>query len=81
MADGLARIESIFAWVCTDKTDGTEGVPAFMLPNGMAMPMYSSRKDIVLLMRPTAESMAREGHKMTLVEYAYRITLEEIEPS
>lgn len=81
MAQGLKRIESIWAWVCTDKEDNTEGVPAFQMPNGMAMPMYSSRKDIAMKMKPAAEDLAKEGHKMALVEFAARITHDEIEPS
>ena len=81
MAEGLPRIESVWAWVCTDKTDNTEGVPAFMLPNGMAMPMYSSRKDIAMKMKHAAEDLAMQGHKMALVEFAARITHDEIEPS
>lgn len=81
MAEGLPRIESVWAWVCTDKTDGTEGVPAVTLANGLTVPMYSSRKDIALRMKPTAELMAKEGHKMALVEFAARITHDEIEAS
>lgn len=80
MADGLPRIESIWAWVCTDKTDDTEGVPAVMV-NGIATPMYTTRKDIAMKMRHTAEAFARQGHKMALVEFVARITHDEIEPS
>lgn len=81
MAEGLARIESVWAWVCTDKTDGTEGVPAFRLPNGMAMPMYSTRKDIAMKMKDAATDLAGQGHKMAFVEFTARITHDEIEPS
>lgn len=81
MADGLPRIESVFAWICTDKNDGTEGVPAVTLPNGMIAPMYSSRKDVAMRMQATAEALARDGNKMSLVEFASRITHEEIEAS
>lgn len=81
VADGLPRIESIFAWICTDKADGTEGVPAVGMAGGMVVPLYSSRKEIALKMRPAAEEMARQGNKMALVEFAYRIPLEVIEAS
>lgn len=80
MADGLPRIESIYAWVCTDKTDGTEGVPAFTLPGGMTVPMYASRKEVAMKMLPTAQALAADGHKMALVEFAARITHDEINP-
>lgn len=81
MADGLPRIESIWAWVCTDKEDGTEGVPAMKGPGGLIIPMYTTRKDIAMKMKPTAEDLAKEGHKMALVEFAARITHDEIEAS
>lgn len=70
---GLERIESVWAWVCTDKDDNTEGIPAFDM-GGKPMPMMSSRKDLIMKMRPVAEQLQRQGHKMALVEFAARIT-------
>ena len=75
--NGVTRIESVWAWVCTDKEDGTEGIPAMGMGEKI-IPMSSVRKDLIERMRPEAEDLAAQGHTMALVEFAARITHEQI---
>lgn len=81
MAMGLPRVEHIYAWICTDDADNTEAIPAFTTPNGVPMPMVAIRREIAEMMRPKAEQFVANGKKMALVEFASRITLEEIDPT
>lgn len=74
---GQVRIESIFAWVCTDKDDGTEGVPAVQAGEHIVS-LSTCRRDLAEAMRPTAERLQKEGHKMALVEFTARITHENL---
>lgn len=74
---GQIRIESIWAWVCTDKDDGTEGIPAVTVGEH-TIPLSTCRRDLAEAMRPTAERLQAEGHKMALVEFTARITHENL---
>lgn len=78
--DGLPRVDSLWAWICTD-IDGTEAIPAFTLPNGATLPMVAIRRSVVEKMRPKAMEFAANGRKMALVEFAARITHETLDPA
>ncbi len=75
---GQLRIDSMFAFICLDD-DGTEGIPAFMTPGGIAMPMVGADLQRVDSLRPIARQMVEAGKKITLVKFSHRETLEEIQ--
>jgi hypothetical protein len=77
MAQGQLRIEQMYAFVMLDPADNTEGVPAFMGPNGMPMPMVGADMKRVDSLRPIADRIAREhGAKITLCRFEVRTEVE-----
>lgn len=77
---GKLRIDELFAFTVID-TDGTEGVPAFLAPDGMAMPMVCADRERVDQLRPIAQQIARDGRvTVRLVRFSTRDVLEEIKP-
>lgn len=74
----LLRIDELFAFIAAD-TDG-EGLPAFMAPSGMMLPMVCADKARVDSLREIAKKMAREsGNKITLCRFSVREEIEVIE--
>lgn len=81
MAGGLRRIEQMYAFVVLDPADNTEGIPAFLGPDGKPMPMVGADWKRVEVLRPIAEAMARaSGMKITLCRFEVRTEVEEIGP-
>lgn len=77
---GQQKIEQMFAFVIVDD-DGTEGIPAFQGPNGMAMPMVGADLERVESLRPIAEDMAKQLNKdVTLAVFEVRKDVEVIKP-
>lgn len=77
---GQLRIETISAFIVLDD-DGTEGIPAFMGPGGMAMPMVAADEARVHDLRLIAEEIARDmGKKVTLARFSVREDLEVLNP-
>lgn len=70
----------MYAFVMLDPADSTEGIPAFLGPGGMMMPMVAADMKRVEQLRPVAEEMARaNGAKITLCRFEVRTELEVIE--
>lgn len=77
--NGQQRIDEMFAFVLLD-TDNTEGIPAFIAPDGMLMPMVGADLTRAESLRPVAEDFARKyKKKITLVKFTNRVELEVIE--
>lgn len=75
----LLRIDELWAFVAQDR-DG-EGLPAFMLDNGMWMPLVAADRERVDSLRERAKQIAREsGNKITLCRFSVREEIEVIEP-
>lgn len=67
------KIESMYAFIAVDPEDGTEGIPAFMTPDGMAMPMVGADLERVESLRPIAEDLAARGDlTITLAHFSVR---------
>lgn len=54
---GQLRIDSVFVFIVLDE-DGTEGVPAFLAPNGMLLPMVAADQARLDQLLPIARDMA-----------------------
>jgi hypothetical protein len=77
---GQDSISIVYAFIATDH-DGTEGIPAFVAPNGMMMPMIGADMDRVETLRPIAEDMAlHKGVSITLAKFEKRTDLERFTP-
>jgi hypothetical protein len=75
----LLRIDEVFVFIAKD-VDG-EGVPAFMTPDGMMLPMVCADKARVDSLREMAKRMVRETrNKITLCRFSLREEIEVIEP-
>jgi hypothetical protein len=76
---GQLRIEQMYAFVVVDD-DGTEGIPAFRGPGGLAMPMVGADLERVESLRPMAKAMAKElGKPLELLVFTGRESVEVIE--
>lgn len=77
---GQLRIEQMFAFVVVDD-DGTEGIPAFMGPDRVAMPLTGADMERVESLRPLAQKIATQlGKPITLVRFENRTEVEVIKP-
>jgi hypothetical protein len=75
----LLRIDEIYVFIAQD-TDG-EGLPAFLAPNGMFMPLVCADKARVDSLREKAKEIAAQtGNKITLCRFSVREEIEVIEP-
>lgn len=81
MAHGKLRIEQMYAFVCLDPEDNTEGIPAFIDPaTGMPMPMVAADMKRVEQMRPIAEGLVKQtGVRITLCRFEVRTEIEVLE--
>lgn len=78
--EGQVRIETCFAFVVVDD-DGTEGVPAFMTPDGMFLPLMGADEARVESLMPVVQAMATDsGKEITLVRFKEREELGVIHP-
>lgn len=72
-------IGAVHAFIVVDPEDGDEGIPAFVGPGGMWMPMVAADEDRVRSLRPMAEKVAREtGQTVKFVRFSVREDLETI---
>jgi hypothetical protein len=63
-------IENIYAWVSVDKDTGFEGIIAMESGRGLAMPMVTSNKELMLRMEAVANNAVTPlGLAARLVEY------------
>lgn len=74
--NGQERIESMYAFIALD-TDGTEGIPAFELPDGMALPMVGADPLRVAQLRPIAERISKDMEiPITLAHFERRVDID-----
>ncbi len=75
----MNTIDTMFAFIASD--DEGEGLPAFMAPNGMLMPMVCADAERIESLRPMAVRIAREsGKKIQLVSFTTRTWVEDFLP-
>lgn len=79
--NGVVRIDQIFAWVITDKSDGTEGIPAWQ-NGGTWMPMVGADMDRMKSLRPAAQQVAdMHGAEVRLTQFSTRRVIARLQPS
>jgi hypothetical protein len=80
MTGGQLRIEAMYAFVALDPDDNTEGVVAFMTPQGW-VPMVGADLGRVEQLRPLAQEQAKElGLPILLLNFTNRTEVEVIDP-
>lgn len=77
---GQILILQMFAWTVVDD-DGTEGVPAFIGSNGVAVPLVGADRERIeqframIMCDPTLK-----GKRITLAQFSVRTDLETVTP-
>lgn len=74
---GQLRIESMYAFIVMDDDD-TEGIPAFMGPDGMLLPMTGADMARVEQLRPIVETLGLDK-PVSLVHFTNRQEMERFE--
>lgn len=78
--NGQLRIEQMFAYVVMDDDD-TEGVPAFLTPDGTMLPMVGADMAKAEMLAGKAQEFATAlGKPITLVRFTVREEVRVIQP-
>lgn len=74
------KIKSIKAFIATED-DGTEGIIAMKMPNGLMMPLVYADDAHGKALKPYVIKLAKAlGKKAMLAQFSVRENIEEIEP-
>lgn len=75
------RVTELYAYVIADTDDDDEGVPAFLGPTGVWMPMMGGDLELAERLRPKAQAMAAfKGKPVKLIRSTGIEVVEVIEP-
>lgn len=77
----MPKINKILAYICADKDENDEGIPAVTTPSGMMFPLIGADEARLLSLRPEAQELANLiGKPLKIVRFTQMEVLGTVEP-